>query len=84
MPPYLDILTYLLAREGIQYVHFAYAEESLLIGSRVGWRRLFRITSFVWRDQLYIARHNFSEDTLSQWPLDLQRIWRDITVDVPE
>lgn len=87
-PAYVPTLRAALAERGVAFLEVGYdvgrkarAEEG---AGGYDYRRVYRIRSFVWDDALFVIRPSFAERHFAEWPDDLQAIWRETLVEVPD
>jgi hypothetical protein len=83
-PAHIEHMKARLREQGVLYLHVWRAEDTRqdMLPWKSQW--VYRVKSFVWRYQLYITRMSFSEVDFAQWPADLQAVWHEVMVDVPE
>lgn len=84
-PVYVAALRAALAARGLAFLDVGYSvgRKATAAGGFVYWR-VYRVRGFVWDDALFVVRPNFAERHFSAWPDDLQAIWRDTLIEVPD
>lgn len=84
-PAYIAALRAALTERGIAFLDVGYdvGRKARAAGSYDYWR-VYRVRSFMWDDALFVVRPNFADRHFAEWPDDLQSIWRDTLVDVPD
>ena len=84
-PAYIAALRTALAARGIAFLDVGYSvgRKATAAGGFAYWR-VYRVRSFVWNDALFVVRPNFAERHFAAWPDELQAIWRETLVDVPD
>ena len=85
-PAYVAALRAALAERGVAFLDVGYdvGRKTRTDEGGYDYRRIYRIRSFVWDDALFVVRPNFAERHFAEWPDNLQAIWRETLIDVPD
>jgi hypothetical protein len=82
---YIASLREALRERGVVYLHMSYWAQHLRTPS--GWedRRVYYVRSFVWQGHVFIVRlSTFRKSDFETWPAQLQAIWQEVMLEVPE
>lgn len=83
-PAYIAELRDALCRKGIKYLHVDFWPEWRQVPTGSESWRVYRVKSFVWREQLYIIRARFAKGDFERWSEELRALWQETTVKVPD
>ena len=82
-PAYIPTLRAALAERGIAFLDLGYdVGRKTRADGGYDYRRVYRVRGFVWDDALFVIRPNFADRHFTEWPDDLQAIWRETLIDI--